>query len=136
MYFPSASREENEPKVISIRPDKDVVNWFVVAVSFSRDVPKKELLWARFDDVVQWIFYEVVEFSLVPGGTKLKEVVKIAGDSRGFGVALYSRFSTEVYPVILRVKVVVLSKAMSLKEFLGLKTACLLSERQAQSVRH
>ncbi len=44
MDFSGASREENEPKVISIRPDKDVVNWFIVAVSFSRDVPKKELL--------------------------------------------------------------------------------------------
>jgi len=68
---------------------------------------------------------------LVPGGTKLKEVVKIAGDSRGVGTTLYAGFRTEVYPVIFRVKVVVLSKAMSLKEFLGLKAACLLSERQA-----
>ncbi len=73
---------------------------------------------------------------MVKGGTELKEVVKIAGDSRGFGAALYSRFSTEVYPVILRVKVVVLLKAMSFKEFLSLKAACLLSERQAQSARH
>ena len=62
--------------------------------------------------------------------------MKVAGDSRGFGAALYSGFSTEVYPVILRVEMVVLSKAMSFKEFLSLKTACLLSERQAQSVRH
>ena len=62
--------------------------------------------------------------------------MKVAGDSRGFGVALYSRFSTEVYSVVFRVKVVVLSKAMSFKEFLSLKMACLLSERQAKSVRH
>ncbi len=62
--------------------------------------------------------------------------MKIADDSRGFGAALYSRFSTEVYPVILRVEVVILSKAMGLEEFLGLKAACLLSERQAQSARH
>ena len=73
---------------------------------------------------------------MVKGGTKLKEVVKIAGDSRGFGAALYSGFSTEVYPVIFRVEVIVLSKSMGFKEFLSLKTACLLSERQAQSVRH
>ncbi len=73
---------------------------------------------------------------MVPGGTKLKEVVKIAGDSRGVGSALYSRFSAEVYPVVLRVEVIVLSKTMGLKEFLGLKAACLLSERQAQSARH
>ncbi len=73
---------------------------------------------------------------MVKGGTELKEVVKIAGDSRGFGAALYSRFSTEVYPIILRVKVVVLLKAMSFKEYLSLKAACLLSERQAQSARH
>ncbi len=62
--------------------------------------------------------------------------MKVAGDSRGFGAALYSRFSTEVYPVVFRVKVVILSKAMSFKEFLSLKMACLLSERQAKSVRH
>ncbi len=73
---------------------------------------------------------------MVPGGTKLKEVVKIAGDSRGVGTALYSRFSAEVYPVIFRVEVVVLSKAMSFKEFLSLKTMCLLSEWQAKSARH
>ncbi len=73
---------------------------------------------------------------MVKGRTKLKEVVKVAGDGRGFGTALYSGFSTEVYPVILRVKVVVLSKAVCFKEFLSLKAACLLSERQAQSVRH
>ncbi len=73
---------------------------------------------------------------MVKGRTELKEVVKVAGNSRGFGAALYLRFSTEVYPVILRVEVVVLSKAMGLKEFLGLKVSCLLSERQAQSVRH
>jgi len=63
-------------------------------------------------------------------------VVKVAGDSRGFSVALYLGFSMEVYPVFFRVEVVVLLKAMSLEEFLGLKMACLLSERQAQSVRH
>jgi len=73
---------------------------------------------------------------LVKGRTELKEVVKVACNSRGFGAALYSGFSTEVYPVIFRVKVVVLSKAMSFKEFLSLKAACLLSERQAQSARH
>jgi len=73
---------------------------------------------------------------LIKSRTELKEVVKIAGDCRGFGAALYSGFSTEVYPVVLRVEVVVLSKAMSFKEFLSLKAACLLSERQAQSVRH
>ena len=73
---------------------------------------------------------------MVPGGSKFKEVVKVASDSRGFRAALYSGFSTEVYPVVLRVEVVVLSKAMSFKEFLSLKAACLLSERQAQSVRH
>ncbi len=136
MYFPGASREENEPKVVGIGPNKDVVDWFVEAGSFPRNVPKQELFGARFDDIVQQIFYEVVEFSLVPGGTKLKEVVKIAGDRRGFSSALYSRFSTEVYPVVFRVEVVVLSKMMGLKEFLGLKAACLLSERQAQSARH
>ncbi len=52
MDFSSASREEDKPKVISIRPDKDVVHWFVMAVSFPRDVPKQELLRARFEDVV------------------------------------------------------------------------------------
>ena len=62
--------------------------------------------------------------------------MEVAGDSRGFGAALYSRFSTKVYPVVLRVEVVVLSKAMSFKEFLSLKAACLLSEQQAQSARH
>src|SRR5882762_1397171 len=136
MDFSGASREEDEPKVISIGPDKDVVDWFVEAGSFPRNVPKQELFGAHFDNIVQRIFYEVVEFSLVPGGTKLKKVVKIAGDRRGFGAALYSRFSTEVYPVVFRVEVVVLSKAMGLKEFLGLKVACLFSERQAQSARH
>ncbi len=65
VYFSSASGKENEPKVIHIRPDKDVVDWFVVAVSFPRDVPKQELLRAHFDDVVQRIFYEIVEFLLV-----------------------------------------------------------------------
>ncbi len=73
---------------------------------------------------------------MVKGGSKLKEVVKVAGDGRGFSAALYSRFSVEVYPVVFRVEVVVLSKVMCFKEFLSLKTACLLSERQAQSVRH
>src|SRR6266404_2023752 len=136
MDFSGASREENEPKVIGIGPDKDVVNWFIVFISFPRDVPKQELLQAHFDDIVQGIFYEVVEFALVEGGTKLKEVVEVAGDSRGFGATLYSGFSTEVYPVVFRVEVVVLSKAMGLKEFLGLKVVCLLSERQAKSVRH
>ncbi len=73
---------------------------------------------------------------MIKGRTELKEVVKIAGDCRGFGAALYSGFSTEVYPVIFRVEVVVLSKSMGFKEFLSLKMACLLSKRQAQSVRH
>ncbi len=73
---------------------------------------------------------------MVKSGTKLEEVVKIAGDSRGFGTALYSGFSTEVYPVILRVKVVVLSKVVCFKEFLSLKATCLFGERQAKSVRH
>ncbi len=62
--------------------------------------------------------------------------MEVAGNSRGFGAALYSRFSMEVYPVVFRVKVVVLLKAMCFKEFLGLETACLLSERQVKSVRH
>ena len=52
MYFLGALREENKPEVICIRPDKDVVDRFVVAVSFPRDVPKQELFGARFDDVV------------------------------------------------------------------------------------
>ncbi len=65
MYFLGASREEDKPKVVSIGPDKDVVDWFVVSVSFPRDVPKQELLRARFDDVVQLIFYEVVKVPLV-----------------------------------------------------------------------
>ncbi len=71
---------------------------------------------------------------MVKGGTKLKEVVEVASDSRGFCAALYSGFSMEVYPVVFRVKVIVLLKVI--KEFLSLKTAWLLSERQAQSVRH
>ena len=50
--FSGTSREEDEPKVISIGPNKDVVNWFIVAVSFPRDVPKQELLRACFEDVV------------------------------------------------------------------------------------
>ncbi len=53
MDFPSASREENKPEVIGIRPNKDVVDWFIVVVSFPRDVPKQELFRARFDDIVQ-----------------------------------------------------------------------------------
>ena len=52
MYFSGDSREEDEPKVVSVGPDKDVVNWFIVNVSFSRDVPKQELLRACWDDVV------------------------------------------------------------------------------------
>ncbi len=52
MDFSSALRKENKPKVISTRPDKDVVDRFIVAVSFPRDVPKQELFGARFDDVV------------------------------------------------------------------------------------
>ncbi len=62
---------------------------------------------------------------MVSSGTKLKEVVKVAGDSRGVGTALYTGFRMEVYPVIFRVKVVVLLKVMSLKEFLSLKAALL-----------
>ncbi len=62
--------------------------------------------------------------------------MEVTGDSRGFSTTLYVGFSTEVYPVFLRIKVIVLSEAMFFEEFLGLKTACLLSERQAQSVRH
>ncbi len=73
---------------------------------------------------------------MVPGGSKLKEVVEIAGNSRGFGAALYLRFSTEIYPIIFRVKVVVLSKVVCFKEFLSLKMTGLFSERQAQSGRH
>ncbi len=53
MDFLGASREEDEPEVISIGPDKDVINWFVVTGSFPRDVPKQELLRARFDDIIQ-----------------------------------------------------------------------------------
>ena len=63
---------------------------------------------------------------MVQGGSELKEVVEVAGNSRGFGVALYSGFRTEIYPVVFRVKVIILSKAMSFKEFLSLKAACLL----------
>ncbi len=73
---------------------------------------------------------------MIKGGTELEKVVKVAGDSRGVGTALYLGFSMEVYPVVFRVEVVVLSKTMGLKEFLGLKAVCLLSERQVQSVRH
>ncbi len=53
MYFSGASREEDEPKVVGIGPNKDMVNWFVEAGSFSRDVPKQELLRAHFDNIVQ-----------------------------------------------------------------------------------
>ncbi len=53
MDFSGASREEDEPKVVGVGPDKDMVDWFVVGVSFSRDMPKQELFRARFDDVVQ-----------------------------------------------------------------------------------
>jgi len=59
--------------------------------------------------------------------------VEVAGDSRGFGAALYSGFSAEVYPVFFRVEVIVLLEAMCFKEFLSLKTVCLFSERQMQS---
>ena len=40
MDFSGASREENEPKVVGIGPHKDMVDWFVEAGSFPRDVPK------------------------------------------------------------------------------------------------
>jgi len=56
--------------------------------------------------------------------------------SRGFGMALYSGFGAEVYPDVFRIEVIVLSKVMCFEEFLGLKMACLLSERQVKSVRH
>ncbi len=62
--------------------------------------------------------------------------MEVAGNSGGFGAALYSGFSMEIYPVIFRVKVVVLSKVVCFKEFLSLKTMGLFSERQAQSIRH
>ena len=71
---------------------------------------------------------------MVPGGSKLKEVVEVTGDSRGFSMALYSGFGAEVYPVFFRVEVIVLLKVMCFKEFLGLKMVCLFSERQAKSV--
>ncbi len=60
--------------------------------------------------------------------------MEVAGDSRGFSTALYSRFSVEIYPVFFRIEVIELLKAVGFKKFLGLKTACLLSERQVQSV--
>ncbi len=82
------------------------------------------------------IFYEVVKFALVKGGTELKEVVEVTGDSRGFSAALYLGFSMEIYPIIFRVEVIELSKAVCFEKFLGLKTVYLLSERQAKSVRH
>ncbi len=53
MDFSGASREEDKPGVISIGPDKDMVDWFIKAGSFPRDVPKQELFGARFDDIVQ-----------------------------------------------------------------------------------
>ncbi len=53
MYFSGASREEGKPKVVCIGPNQDVVDWFVVVVSFPGDVPKQELLRACFDDIVQ-----------------------------------------------------------------------------------
>ncbi len=62
--------------------------------------------------------------------------MEVAGDSRGFGAALYSWFGVEIYPVFFRIEVIILSKVMSFKEFLGLKMSCLLSERQVKSVRH
>ncbi len=60
--------------------------------------------------------------------------MEVAGDSRGFSVALYLRFGAEIYPVFFRIEVIELSKVVCFKRFLGLKMACLLSERQAQSV--
>ncbi len=60
--------------------------------------------------------------------------MEVTGDGRGFSAALYSGFSAEIYPVFFRVEVIVLSKVMCFEEFLGLKTLCLLSERQVQSV--
>ena len=53
MDFSGASRKENEPKVVSIGPNKDVVDWFIEAGSFPRNMPKQELLRASFDDIVQ-----------------------------------------------------------------------------------
>ena len=53
MDFSGASRKENKPKVVSIGPNKDVVDWFVEAGSFPRNVPKQELLRAGFDKVVK-----------------------------------------------------------------------------------
>ncbi len=38
--------------------------WVTVSVNFSRDVPEEELLGACFNNVVQLIFYEVVEVPL------------------------------------------------------------------------
>ena len=71
---------------------------------------------------------------MVKDGYKLKEVVEVTGDGRGFGVTLYLGFCSEVYPVFFRVEVIVLLKVMCFKEFLGLKMVCLFSERQAKSV--
>ncbi len=62
--------------------------------------------------------------------------MEVAGNSRGFGAALYLGFSAEVYPVFFRIEVVELLKAVCFEKFLGLETACLLGEWQAQSVRH
>ncbi len=53
MDFSGASREEDEPKVVGIRPNKDMVDRFIKAGSFSRDVPKKELLRAHLDDIIK-----------------------------------------------------------------------------------
>ncbi len=71
MDFSGASREEDEPKVIGIGPNKDMVDRFVKAGSFPRNVPKQELLRASFDKIVQGVFSEIVEFPLVKGGTEL-----------------------------------------------------------------
>ncbi len=60
--------------------------------------------------------------------------MEVTGDGRGFSAALYSGFSAEVYPVFFRVELIVLSKAVCFEKFLGLKMACLLSERQVKSV--
>ena len=44
MDFSGAARKENEPKVVGIGPNKDMVDRFVKASSFPRNVPKQELL--------------------------------------------------------------------------------------------
>ena len=53
MDFSVASGEEDEPKVIGVGPNKDMVNRFVKAGSFPRNVPKQELLRASFDEIVE-----------------------------------------------------------------------------------